>query len=197
MRVFSFMKGFLPEAAITQARLPTELPTSTVGFWITFSKKSNINCIYDSEVSTKISKWIGQQPTFGLGIVWAYLSPCLHGVRKTCRLVRSTKAKKINGINSVTLWQYTNIPEITSRVDNEIISQWQNSMYHSPERSRVTWKLCIQRSGSRGNHITENQLQKKSKGKRKRCCSKKFLKQWRNYFRRRSTLLNWKRVFGY
>ena len=39
----NWIYGTKPEAAMTQARLPTEFPISTVGFFTTSSKKSRIN----------------------------------------------------------------------------------------------------------------------------------------------------------
>lgn len=40
-----------------------------------------------------------------------YLSPSFHGVLIACRLIRSTKAKEVNGINSVTLSQCRDVPK--------------------------------------------------------------------------------------
>lgn len=44
----------IPEAAIKQARLPTEFPTRTVGFLTISSKKSNINYLQKSLKSVGI-----------------------------------------------------------------------------------------------------------------------------------------------
>lgn len=130
------INGLEPEAAMTHARLPTELPTRTVGLLTTSSKKSRINCLtqhihhcflymrrscfevtflkqisWEYGNSSNIRQYVNEfHVYFRLKSKHTHLSPCLHRVRKPGRLVGGAKPQQIDRVDGVRFRQHANVP---------------------------------------------------------------------------------------